>query len=224
MLETKLDREMAFIESVNELKLTGMETDEELFFAQQEIHQALLDNKLISEENFFKAQERISKQYGKILNTDEKLTKQTELSKVNTRQNAVRLGMAANAQLFGDNKGVAAGLIVMDTAIGIQKSLAINPYDYVNVGIIAATGALNLANALSASAGGGGSISSPVGGGGGAQQQGSNFVPDTSSIELTESTGTGSSEIRVVMVDGSGNDLVTFISEQQSENQRNGRG
>ena len=216
--ESRLEREQAFIDAVNEIKFTGLETEQELFFKQQEIHQALLDQKLISEEDYAKAQEKISKKYAKTLKTEEKQVKSSESSKLATRQNAVRLGMAVNAQLFGDNKAIAAGLIVADTAVGIQKSLAVNPYDYVNVGIIAATGALNLANALSSSPGGG-SISSPSGGAAPKQQE---FSPETSSLDVTEFSEGGTKQIEVILKTEDGRTLAQMVGDELDEISRNG--
>ena len=220
--ESRLEREQAFIEAVNEIKFTGLETDEEIFFKQQEMHQALLDNKLINEEQFAKAQERNAKRLAKTMNTEEKQVKSSESSKLATRQNAVRLGMAANQQLFGDNKAIAAGLIVADTAVGIQKSLSINPYDYVNVGVIAATGALNLANALSASPGGG-SISSGSSGGGSQTQQQQDFTPETSSLELTSQDEEGLTQNTIRFDVNSGDELLDAIAGALNNGMRNGR-
>jgi tetrahydromethanopterin S-methyltransferase subunit G len=82
--------------------------------------------------------------------------------KLNQQQTGIRAGMALNTLLFEDNKAIAAGLIVADTAAAIMASLKIQPFNYVNVGLLAATGAVQVANALSSSKGGGGSLSAPT--------------------------------------------------------------
>ena len=214
--EQRLRDEENFLESMAGIKFTGLETEEELFFKQQEMHQLLLDNKLISEEEFAKAQSEIAKKYAKGLKEEEKNVEQTELSKLNTKQNAINLGMQANEMLFNDNKAIAAGLIVADTVVGIQKSLAINPYDYLNVGIIAATGALGVASALSASKGGG-SVASAPSGGGAPQQQ--NFQQETSSLELTDATSGGAQSFNLNVPDGDeiGQAIANWLNKAQEE-------
>ena len=219
--EQRLRDEESFLESMAEIKFTGLETEAELFFKQQEMHQLLLDNKLISEEEFAKAQSEIAKRYAKGLKEEEKDVKQTEASKLQTKQNAIRLGMQANEMLFGDNKAIAAGLIVADTAVGIQKSLATNPYDYVNVGIIAATGALGVASALGASKGGGSSVSAPTGGGSATTQQ--NFQQETSSLELTDSSASGSQTGVITFGTDTGDSLVDAIAEALNKGMAEGR-
>ena len=214
--EQRLRDEANFLESMAEIKFTGLETEEELFFKQQEMHQLLLDNKLISEEEFAKAQAEIAKKYAKGLKEEEKTVEQTELSKLNTKQNAIKLGMQANEMLFNDNKGIAAGLIVADTAVGIQRSLAINPYDYFNVGLIAATGALGVASAFGASKGGGSVVSAPSGGGSPQQQ---NFQQETSSLELTDTTSGGARTFNFNLPDGDelGQALMNWINKAEEE-------
>ena len=187
----RLQSEKDFIARVDELKATGIETDEERFIRQIEIHKAMLDAKLISEKEFAAAQAVLAKGFAKTQKVEVKETKQSEVEKLNSRQAALRAGMAINTAFFNDNKGVAAGLIVADTATGIQKSLAINPYDYGNVALIAATGAANLANALGASKGGG-SIS---GGGSGSTQS---FEPPQQEQELSTLDITAQDESNVI--------------------------
>tara|TARA_R110000824_G_scaffold401353_2_gene611873 strand:+ start:139 stop:1890 length:1752 start_codon:yes stop_codon:yes gene_type:complete len=222
LYEQRLRDEASFLEAMAEMKFTGLETEAELFFKQQEMHQLLLDNKLISEEEFAKAQEVISKKYAKGLKTEEKDVEKTEASKLQTKQNAIRLGMQANEMLFGDNKAIAAGLIVADTVVGIQKSLAINPFDYVNVGIIAATGAMGVASALGASKGGGSSPSAPTGGGGASSPQ-QDFQAQTSSLDLTDSSAGGSTQQTITFGSDTGDDLVNAIAEALNKGMSEGR-
>ena len=130
--------------------------------------------------------------------------------------------MALNTMLFNDNKAIAAGLIVADTATGIQKSLAIAPYDYFNVGIIAATGAVNLANALGASkGGGGGSVSTPSGGSGGAINRQDNAV-DTSSLELTDQSEGLNQVITVRFETDGGDEFLDAIANGLNDKARTG--
>lgn len=197
----KLEQEQAYIEAVSELRLTGQESAEELLARDVEANRIALENKLINLDQFNKAQEAATKNYTSSKKDEVKTNKKSELEKLNTQQNAIRAGMALNTALFDDNKAVAAGLIVADTATAIVKSLSINPYDYVNVGIIAATGAVNLANALGATKGGGG-ISSSGGGGGTSSPQQESFTPETSSLSVTEQSEEGVRSFTLVLQDG----------------------
>ena len=122
-----------------------------------------------------------------------------------------------------DNKAINAGLIVADTATGIQKSLAINPYDYVNPAIIAATGAANLANALGASKGGG-SISGGGGGGATITNQQSDFVPETSSLDVVDQDfDTGTRDIKITIGTDDGKTLIDTIGQELEVAKNEGR-
>ena len=223
LYEQRLRDEESFLEAMAEIKFTGLETEAELFFKQQEMHQLLLDNKLISEEEFAKAQAAISKKYAKGLKTEEKVVTQTEAQKLNTRQTALRAGMALNTAFFEDNKAVAAGLIVADTATGMQKALAIDPINgWANATAIAITGAANLATALGASKGGGSSPSAPTGGGGTNSPQ-QDFQAQTSSLDLTDSSSSGSTQQTITFGSDTGDDLVNAIAEALNKGMSEGR-
>lgn len=221
--EQRLRDEEVFQEMIKEVRFTGLESSAELYFKELEIHQAMLDSKLINEEEFAKAQEKLSQQYAKRLGGEEKDFKKTESQKLNTQQSAIRAGMALNTALFNDNKAIAAGLIVADTATAITRSLAINPYDYINVGIIAATGAANLANALSSSKGGGTISSSSSSSGSSSGAATTATEADTSTLEVSEQTETGVTEVRLVITDESGNEFLDGIASGLEERTRQGR-
>ena len=217
--EQRLRDEESFLEEMAEIKFTGLETEAELFFKQQEMHQLLLGNKLINEEEFAKAQAVIAKKYANGLTTEEKAVKKTEVQKLNTRQVALQAGMALNTAFFGDNKAVAAGLIVADTATGMQKALAIDPVGgWANAAAIAVTGAANLSNALSA-AKGGGSISGGTGGGGTSTPQQQNFEEDSSRLELTDSNDSGSQSFNIIVPDGDeiGEAIANWLNKAKAE-------
>ena len=139
--------------------------------------------------------------------------------KLGQQQTAIRAGMALNTLLFEDNKAIAAGLIVANAATAIMRSLAINPYDYANVALIAATGAIQLANALSSSKGGG-STSSPSGG---APPPQSNFEPETADFELNSATTGGSVSTTINFGVDSGDELIDAIATALNKAQREGR-
>ncbi len=98
-------------------------------------------------------------------------------------------------QFAGDNDAVSKALIIADTAAAITKSLKVNPYDWVNPALIAATGAAQLA------AVGSGSSSGSTGGGGGGSQQQQHFVDNTESVQVSGTivTSEGTTESSVAM-------------------------
>ena len=217
LLLEKLNRELEIIGDNNSLKL---ELNDEFLAAIVAMDQAAEDEKARIKTDALEAEQKEkdkqAKKDAKIAKVKDKNAKDS--AKLEDQQ--AKASMALAAVVFQDNKEVSAGIAFVNTAQGVTKALAVQ--DYAGAALTGILGAAQISAILGAGRGGGSapSVSSSAP----STQQESNFVPDTSSIELTESTGTGSSEIRVVMVDGSGNDLVTFISEQQSENQRNGRG
>ncbi len=212
-----IQQEQAFMAALAEIKFTGLETDEELFFKQQEIHQAMLDNKLMSEKQFAAAQARIAKDFAGELKIEEKVVKQTEAQKLNTRQTSIRAAMAINGAFLDDNKEIAAGLIVADTYTGMQKALAIDPINgWANALAIGVTGAANLAGALSSGRGGGGGISGSSGGAPSSQQS---FERETSSLEVSESTSSGGRTQTMGIPDGDeiGEAIFNWIKKAEAE-------
>lgn len=197
LLKEKLENDLITIGDNNELKL---KLEDEFLEALFEMTEAA---DLRVSDAAAKAEKKRVKQSKKDNKDELRDRKNLELQKLNNQEAAIGLGRALNSSLLEDNKGVSAGLIIADTAVGISKSLAISPYDYVNVGIIAATGALNLANALGASRGGG-SISTGAASGGGipsAPQQ-PDFTQETSSLDFTDSSSGGSQTLNITVPDG----------------------
>lgn len=193
----------------------------------QVLREELLDEHLINvvalhqkeEDDLKSIREKAAKETKKLTKEQIRDEQVAARNKLDNQQNAVRLGMAINTALFDDNKAIAAGLIIADTAVGIQKSLSINPYDYVNVGIIAATGALNLANAANASKGGGGSISSPSGGSSPQQP----VEQELSTLNLSTQDEDSANVLTVRFATDSGDQLLDALAEGLNENQRRGR-
>ena len=139
--------------------------------------------------------------------------------KLTNLQGYVKSAQILNSALFGDNKLVAAGLIVADTATAIMKSLSINPFDYGNVAVLAATGLVQLSNALGASKGGGQTSSASGGSSSGATPQQPDFQPETSSLEFTDTTDTGQTTFNLTVPDGDeiGQALANWINKAQTE-------
>jgi hypothetical protein len=224
----RLAMEAKLLEDIEALKLTGMETEAERIQKEHALLESMYEQKPLNEKQYQEARVQIGVNASKrILATEDeqaKATKKSEGDKLNSRQTALRAGMAVANAFFEENKAINAGLIIAETATGIQKSLAINPYDWANPALIAATGAVNLANALGATKGGG-SISGGGGGGGAAiVNQPSDFQQETSSLELTEQTvGEGSNTVRVVIGTDDGNNLIDTIGQQLEVARSEGR-
>lgn len=222
--EERLALEAEFLERLNELRFTGQETQGELLEKELEILQAQNDAKLINETDFQKNRLKIIANAGKRAKTLNDLEIANANKKFTQEQKLINAGKVLNQAFFEDNKAIKAGLIVADTASAIMKSLSINPYDYVNVAILAATGAAQLANALSASSGGG-SVGGG-GGGGGVNIQNpplEEFQEDTSILDLTEATAAGSQVLRVEFVNNTGDDIIGSLAEGLNRAQREGR-
>ncbi len=122
-------------------------------------------------------------------------TEDDEKSKADAAHSYYKKASSAAKQFAGDNDDINKALIIADTAAAITHSLKINPYDWVNPAIIAATGAAQLA------AVGSGSSSGSTGGGGGSAQQPQDFVDDTESVQVSGTivTSEGTTESSVAM-------------------------
>ncbi len=219
LLTEKFERELEMIGENNELKL---QLENEYVDALFEITEAS-DARVA--DAAARAEKKRVKQAKKDNKDELKDKKNMELQKLNNQEAAIGLGKALNESLLGDNKAVAAGLIIADTAVGISKSLSISPYDYVNVGIIAATGALNLANALGASKGGGSISTGASGGGSGAPPVASqpDFQQETTGLEFTDSEAGGSQTNTINFGTDSGDDLIDAIAAALNKAQVEGR-
>ena len=149
-------------------KLNGnqaiLESDYEYFAATVEAYKQMLDEKVISEEDYNKEVNRLSKERARTYQEEAEEQKKRELQKINNVRGYIGAAMQLSAAFLEDNKAVNAGLIVANTASAIMASLRINPYDYGNVAMIAATGLVQLGNALSSSKGGGSLGGGSVGG------------------------------------------------------------
>ena len=99
--------------------------------------------------------------YGKARVAADKLTtkqtEQNERDKVGAMQDGLSAVSSINDALLEDNKAVGAGIIVADTAIGVQKALAQGGmFGWAQAAAIAASGIAQLARLKSASRGSGG--------------------------------------------------------------------
>lgn len=168
-------------------------TEEELLARRLEIVQAYAEKK-------YALLTRESKRERKLRLEDEKDVRLREQAKLNASEKTIQAGMVIANAFFEDNKAIKAGLIIADTASAIMKSLSMNPYDYANVALLAATGAANLATALGAQKGGGATPSSPSGGPPANTEQDS-FVPETTDLEVTSTIEGEGTQTRTVSLD-----------------------
>ena len=138
--------------------------------------------------------------------------------------------MSTQEKLFSIVKDSAAGQIEAYGLTAAAKSLAeLGPiagppvaasqiaWSQVAAGVVRA-----LPLGGGSSSGGGGSA---VGGGGAAQQQEqqSNFVPDSTSLAITDSTASGSTQQRISFSDDSGDDIIDAIARGLNKGQSEGR-
>lgn len=133
----------------------------------------------------------------------------------------IKSAMILSNEFLEDNKAVNAGLVIADTATAIMASLKINPYDYANVAVIAATGLVQLSNILGASKGGG-AVSGSSGAAATEPPQ-ANFEPETSALELTDSSDSGSAQTTINFGTDSGDDLIDAIAAALNKAKREGR-
>jgi hypothetical protein len=120
-------------------------------------------------------------------------------------------------QFLEDNKGVRKALVVMNTAAGIMNAFATssNIYEaYGHAAVVAATGIVQLASINSAGKGGG-----SVGSASSAPPAQENFQPETSSLELSDSTASGSRVFNISVPDGDeiGEAIANWLNKAQTE-------
>ena len=159
---------------------------------------------------------------GRELSAWDKLNSKERLS---VQSKFIKSASILSNEFLEENKAVNAGLIVADTATGVMRAFATssNIYEgFANAAIVAATGVVQLSNALGASKGGG-SVSS---GGSSSQQaapQQQDFQPELSSLELTDSTDSGSATTTINFGTDSGDELIDAIASALNKAQREGR-
>jgi len=157
-------------------------------------------------------------------NKDEvKINSQTNSDKIKSEDAYMKAASDIGNTLFENNKGVQAGLIITNAAVGITRQFADLPYPaaLASSAAIAISAAAQLSNLQSANSSGGGSVSS--GGGSVSSPQQNNFQPETSSLELTDSSSSGSSEKTIVFATDSGDELMDTIAKLLNQGKSEGR-
>jgi hypothetical protein len=186
LLQEKFDRELEMIGEDEELK---KERKAQFLNDMAALEQEALDKEVEAKK---KADAKISKAKDKEKSTEDKLKAQSAKRDEQMAGDAMKLA----ALVFEDNKAISAGIALVNTAQGVTKALSIQ--NYAGAAITAAMGAAQISSILSASKGGGSTVS---GGSGSAPAQEA-FEPETTSLELSDSTASGSQTLNVTVPSG----------------------
>lgn len=146
--------------------------------------------------------------------------RKAQAKKIQEQGKYIKAAMILSNEFFEDNKALNAGLVIADTAAAIMASLKLMPFNYANVAVIAATGLVQLNNIVGSSSGGG-SISGSTTSTPPTSQD--SFTPDVTSLELTDSSESGSSERTINFGTDSGDDLIDAIAAALNKAQIEGR-
>ena len=204
--EQRLRDEQTFQEMIAEIKFTGQESVEELYAKELFIHQSMLNSKLISEEDFAKAQLKLAKQYSSTKDNELKADKKINKQKISDQQNYVSIAGSLSTLMFNDDKDAASATAFINTAVGVTAALS--KQDYAGAVAIGLAGAVQIASINSTSKGSSGaSVTTPNAP---AQQ---NFEPETAGLEVTESTSTGSTTSDVRLGTNTPDDIIEQIAE-----------
>ena len=212
----ELDEE--YLESKRELALSEKERLEEERDADIDEQRALYEGELISYQEFLKRKKKIDDSFRKAEETLDKI--KVKKDGVSAKQ-GIAVAKAANRELFEDNKAVNAGLIVADTAATIMSEYKTG--GWAGAALAAVTGALQLAANESASVGGG-SVATPGSGGATITNQQSDFVPETSSLDVVDQDfDIGTRDIKITISDESGKTFVETIGQELEVARNEGR-
>ena len=207
------DVEIENIAERDELKLQLLEEFEENTAAIKQKARDKEAEALKKEESIArKAASKLDKDKRKLSKTEEKNAKQDADREARFAQDS----MALAAFIFEDNKGVAAGIALINTAQGVTKALA--SQDYAGAALTGVMGAAQIAAILGASKGGGSvpSVSSAPP----AQSRESDFQPDTSGLEISDASDGGSQQFTINV--GDGDKIGEAIAEWLTDAQRTG--
>ena len=173
--------------------------------------------KLIADEN---EAERLRLKGLKKDNEDESKSKsQTNSDKIKSEDAYMKAANTIGNTLFENNKGVQAGLVITNAAVGITRQFADLPYPaaLASSAAIAISAAAQLSNLKSSSSSGGGSISGA--GGSGTTPDPQSFQQETSSLELTDSGSSGSQSFNLTVPDGDeiGQAIANWLNQAKAE-------
>ena len=216
LLKEKLDADLLLVGENQELQLQLLSEFEE-------------NSALIKLEAREKERSAIEKEEAKAKNAKDKLEKdKKKLSKTEdkiARDNAKRDDKFANdamslaSLVFEDNKAVSAGIALINTSEGVTKALAVQ--DYAGAAVTAAMGAAQISAILSASKGGG-SVPT-VGGGVSSPQTQQDFQAETTSLDLTSATDSGSATNDIRFATDTGDQLLDLLADGLNRGREEGR-
>ena len=231
--ELKLEIERAYQEKrrelINEISPETYDNEivQERYNAELEKLQEHLNNKLISEEDYYNKVNSLKK---KSAQDDKKTTDQTVKWEGTATKKQIDQGIQLldavggnSKKLFKVKQGLAAGNAVMNTA---EKITEVSP-DPLRMSIVAATGAAQLAAILSATPnGGGGSISPPSGSAASTPvaDNGATFTgePTTTTVtDITELTDTGQNTERFIIEFS--DDIIDAVARKVKQSENDGR-
>ena len=156
---------------------------------------------------------------------DSKSKSQTNSDKIKSEDAYMKSANSIGNALFESNKGVQAGLVITNAAVGITRQFADLPYPaaLASSAAIAVSAAAQLSSIKSSSSSGGGSISSGGGGVSAQPQQQQSFQPETSSLQITDSTDDGSTASTIRFATDSGDELMDTIAGLLNKGTEEGR-
>ena len=212
--------------------VNGTETFEAALAERTELSKDLL-NKLLGED-LYKLGKDKGEEAGKgftdgvveiTIDGGVKLAKWSDLNdkqKLNAQKNYIAAAKTLNSKFLEDNKAINAGLIVADAAVAIMRQFKDLPFPaaLASSAVIAATALVQLSDVMSASPGGG-SVSGTSSASATTTQQ--NFQEQTSSLELTDSSASGSQTGAVPFATDSGDEIMDVIARLLNERQELGR-
>ncbi len=163
------------------------------------------------------AEEDLAKQQADMAKGDAKATKDAEKSKESAMNAGLSAARGINAALLDDNKAVGAGIIVADTAMGVQKALAQGGmFGWAQAAAIGASGIAQLANLKGASRGGG-SVS----------QAAAPPIPETATaepeaIDISNADVSGQNQAFTIKIEGGGDEVTEAIAKNMKVMQLGG--
>lgn len=206
LLFTKLENERAIVGEDNQLRL---ELEQEYQDNLAAIHLAANEESLAQGEELKGMFEQ---------NQEDEADAAVDSAKTKRQSDEQYFSLASNLNtaLLNDNKALNAGLIIADTASAIMASLKINPYDYLNVAVIAATGAAQLSTLGSS------------GGGSGASGGSGNTAPEPDpttelTVSNTDESGPSQSQVMTIRVEADDDELAVALNGILKQGKVNGR-
>lgn len=178
---------------------------------------------VIAEETKNKELAKLSRERLKSIGVDTKNLEKFEKLQTAIIEKSGKDQISAALSFFDDNKAIKAGMIISDTASAAMQSFEAAggyPFGVVPAALSVAFGAQQLAALKSSSSSGGGSIA--AGGGAGAAAT-PDFVPETTSLDVTEGSSTGTQTIRVELATESGDELAVALGRSINNAKQTGR-